>query len=173
MTWIYCEEWNELTERPMGPLTVAEAQARHVGGELYTAILYTEDEPHPELRVEVRWETDYAAVIFMDELARDALDYTFSVIDGSLFLEEVTIYDYGDAKERGGYASAERVETYTFAPDGVGTRTVDVDDEVTEESRDGLDVSLHWEPVPEFGAYDSLIRRDRDRPWGAVRRSGG
>ena len=161
MTWIYCEEWNELNECPRHPLTTEEARARHASGELYTAILHSDARPSPELRVEIRWETGYAAVIFMDDYGRDELGYTFSVADGSLFLESMTLYDYGDSKERGGYAEAERMERYAYTSDGIAHRTVETGDEVNEESRSGVDVSLHWEPIPEFGAYDSLIRYDR------------
>jgi hypothetical protein len=28
------------------------------------------------------------------------------------------------------------------------------------------DVSKHWEPYPEFGEYEHLLKRDRDIPWG-------
>lgn len=164
MAWIYCEAWNDLNECPEHPLTVEEAQARHASGELYTAALYSGEKPSPGLRVEIRWETDYAAVIFMDEYGRDELDYTFSVVDGALFLQVITSHDYGDSEERGGYADSERMEMYSYTPDGVCDRTVDADGDVTQDSRWGVDVSRHWEPIPEFGAYESLIRRERWRP---------
>ena len=161
MIWTYCEQWNNLTEAPMDPLTPEQAQARHVSGELYTAVASLTGRSTPTLRVEIRLETGYASVIFMDDYGRDSLDYTFTLINGSLFLETATSYDYGDSHERSGYADAERMERYEFTTDGVIQRTVEVDGEESRESRQGVDVAGNWEPVPDFGAYDALTRRDR------------
>ncbi|MGF0173177.1 hypothetical protein ACQF36_22545 [Streptomyces sp. Marseille-Q5077] len=161
MIWTYCEQWNNLTEEPMNPLTPEQAQARHTSGELYTAVASPTEQSAPALRVEMRLETGYASVIFMDEHGRDSLDYTFTCINGSLFLETATSYDYGDSQERGGYADAERMESYEFTIDGIIQRTVEVDGDESRESRHGIDVASNWEPVPNFGAYDALIRRER------------
>ncbi|WP_344014174.1 hypothetical protein [Streptomyces thermospinosisporus] len=145
----------------MKPLTPEQARARHESGKLYTAVPASKDGSAPELRVEVRLETGYASVIFMDEYGRDVLNYQFTLIDGSLFLETVRLYRYGASQERGGYADVESMETCRFTTDGVVQRTVEEGREGTSESRDGIDVSSNWEPVPEFGEYASLIRRDR------------
>jgi hypothetical protein len=161
MIWTYCEQWNNLTETPMNPLTPEQARARHASGQLYTAVAAPDEHSVPALRVEMRLETGYSSVIFMDEYGRDALDYTFTLINGSLFLETATSYDYGDAQERGGYADANRMESYEFTTDGVMRRTVEVDGEESRESRDGIDVASNWEPVPDFGAYEGMARRDR------------
>ncbi|MER6548349.1 hypothetical protein [Streptomyces sp. NPDC001250] len=157
MIWTYCEQWNNLTETSMNVLTSEQAQARHVSGQLYTAVA----SPMKTLRVEIRMETGYASVIFMDEHGRDSLDYTFTLINGSLFLGTAASYEYGDSQERGRYADAERVESYEFTTDGIIRRTVEVDGEESKESRHGIDVASNWESVPNFGAYDALIRRDR------------
>ncbi|MFD3667177.1 hypothetical protein [Streptomyces sp. NPDC058672] len=111
--------------------------------------------------MEIRLETGFTAVIFMDKLGRDELRYSFTVMNGALFLETVTIYDYGDSEERGGYADAWRMESYDFTPDGVAVQEIEVGDEVSSESRQGIDMTSNWEPLPQFGAYDSLIRRER------------
>ena len=161
MIWTYCEQWNNLTESPMNPLTSEQALARHAAGQLYTAVGFRDGHSVPALRVEMRLETGYSSVIFMDEYGRDTLDYTFSLINGSLFLETATSYEYGDSQERGGYADADRVESYEFTTDGVIRRTVEVGGDESKESRDGVDVAGNWEAVPEFGAYDGLVRRER------------
>ncbi|MFG2328678.1 hypothetical protein ACGFMM_03555 [Streptomyces sp. NPDC048604] len=164
MTWTYCEEWNELLESPMDPLTVEETRSRHDRGKLYTALLQPDEKQSPELRVEIRWETEYASVVFMDDHGRDELRYTFTVVDDKMFLKTIMLLEYGDTEERGGYANPERTERFSYTPDGICDRTVDADGDVTEESRWGVDVSRHWEPIPEFGTYASLIRRERWRP---------
>ncbi|MGW1053521.1 hypothetical protein [Streptomyces sp. NPDC002521] len=161
MIWTYCEQWNSLTETPMIPLTPEQAQARHASCELYTAVASPDEHSAATLRVEMRLETGYTSVIFMDEHGRDSLDYTFTFINGSLFLETATSYDYCDSQERGGYTDAERVESYEFTTDGIIRRTVEVDGEESKESRHGIDVTSNWESVPNFGTYDALIRRDR------------
>ncbi|AKJ13530.1 hypothetical protein ABB07_26915 [Streptomyces incarnatus] len=161
MIWTYCEQWNNLTETPMNPLTPEQAQGMHESGQLYTAVAFRDEHSAATLRVEMRLETGYASVIFMDEYGRDSLDYTFTLINGSLFLETATSYDYSDSQERGGYADAERMESYEFTTDGIIRRTVEVDGEESKESRHGIDVTGNWESVPNFGAYDALIRRDR------------
>ncbi|MGY6023155.1 hypothetical protein [Streptomyces spinosirectus] len=142
--WTYCERWNKLTETPVNPMTPAQARARHASGELYAAIASPDSHSVPTLRVQMR----------------DSLDYTFTLLDESLFLESATSYDYGESKERGGYADAERMETYEFTTDGFIHRAVDVDGQESRESRQGVDVTGSWEQVPNFGAYDALTRRD-------------
>lgn len=159
--WTYCEEWNNLTEEPMDPLTPEQAHARHTSGDLYTAVLFADGNPSPELRVEVLLETAFTAVIFMDKLGRDELRYSFTVMNGALFLKTVRAYDYGESQEQGGYADAWRMESYDFTPDGIAVQVVEVGDEVSSESRRNIDVTGNWEPIPQFGAYDSLIRRER------------
>ncbi|MEU3741909.1 hypothetical protein AB0E78_33225 [Streptomyces sp. NPDC032198] len=160
-SWTYCEEWNNLAEEPMDPLPPEQARVRHASGDLYTAVLIATGAPSPELRVEIRLETGFTAVTFMDNLGRDELHYSFTVMTGALFLETVRIYDYGDSEERGGYADAWRMESYDFTPDGVAVQEVEVGDEVSSENRRGIDMTSNWEPLPQFGAYDSLIRRER------------
>jgi hypothetical protein len=161
MIWTYCEQWNNLAETPMNPLTPEQAQARHVSGELYTAVASPAEQSAPTLRVEMRLETGYASVIFMDEYGRDTLDYTFTLTNGSFFLETAISYTYGNSEERGGYADADHTETYEFTIDGVIQRAVEEEGSESKESRHGVDVSSNWEPIPAFGAYASLIRRER------------
>ncbi|WP_343997563.1 hypothetical protein [Streptomyces thermocarboxydovorans] len=145
----------------MEPLTPEQARARHASGEQYTAVASPKEGAAPEVRVEMQLEDGYVVVVFMDEYGRDAIVYEFTLIDGSLFLESASVYGYGSSQERGGYADAESVETYEFTTEGVVQRMVEEGGEGTTESRYGIDVSKNWEPVPEFGEYASLIRRDR------------
>jgi hypothetical protein len=161
MIWTYCEQWNRLTESPMNPLTSQGARARHVSGDLYTAVAFRTEHSSPELCVHIRLETGYAAVIFIDGYGRNSLEYTFSLINESLFLETATYYAYGSSQARGGYADAEYMDSYDFTPDGIMEKTEQSGGDESHESRQGVDVSSNWEPVPSFGAYDSLIRRDR------------
>ncbi|MFJ2704467.1 hypothetical protein ACIO3R_14860 [Streptomyces sp. NPDC087428] len=166
MKWTYSERWNKLLERPITPLTDKKARARHSNGQLYTAVPPSDGKRSPDLRIEIHWETEYVGVIFMDPYGRDELRYTFSVINGLLFLDGARRYEYGDSEVRGGYADSTYMESYDFTPDGVAHRTVESGDESSTQSRE-IDVTLNWEAIPQFGEYDSLVRRDRDQPFTA------
>lgn len=161
MIWTYCEKWNSLKESPMGPLAPGAARARHGSGQLYNAIGYPQGSSLPALRVGLRLETGYAAVTFMDEYGRDTLAYVFTLINGSLFLEAATTYSYGNSTERGGYADAVYMETYEMTPDGIMHQAIESNGQETRESRQGIDMASNWEPIPQFGDYNSLIRRER------------
>ncbi|MDF3141664.1 MULTISPECIES: hypothetical protein [unclassified Streptomyces] len=54
MIWTYCEQWSNLAETPMNPLTPEQAQARHASGELYTAVASPAEQSAPALRVAMR-----------------------------------------------------------------------------------------------------------------------
>ncbi|WP_327191046.1 hypothetical protein [Streptomyces xinghaiensis] len=161
MTWEYCEQWSNLLEEPMAPMSAAQAAQRHAAGKLYTAVQSSGGNGSPLLRVEVRLETGYVSVIFMDQRGRDELSCTFSVVGNRLFLQAVTFYSYGDSEECGGYAVVESLETYEFQQGGVVCRTLDEAGERHRESRSGIDVSGQWENLPDFVEYDFLIRRER------------
>ena len=104
------------------------------------------------LRVQIRPESDSSSVIFMDEHGRDSLDYTFRRQRLAL-LETVTSCDCGSPQERGGYADAERTESYEFTPDGVMRRTVEVNG---EESR-GVGTGLIFHAIQKASTQISCL----------------
>jgi len=76
----------------------------------------------------------------------------------------VISYGYGESEERGGYARPLVIESFTYKPDGTARKEVTdtQKDEVTAEDRSAIDVNIHWEPVPAFGDYASIVRWNRD-----------
>lgn len=162
MQWVYGERWNNLLEEPIEPFGESEARRRHEAGNLYTAIREGLDKN--KILVEVRLERAYVGVRFLDELARDETVFSFRKIEGRLFLREVISYEYGDSKKRGGHAEPVVIESFTFTPDGKMRREIDDSRQAQINATDynSVDVSDHWEPIPSFGEYDSIIRRDRD-----------
>ncbi len=55
------------------------------------------------------------------------------------------------------------VETSTYTPEGLVHVTTDDTSKptVSEEDYRNVDVSEHWEPIPEFGQWESLGRYKR------------
>ena len=91
------------------------------------------------------------------------LIYHFKCLEDRLFLAEVTRYEYPDASRWYGQNEATLIETISYTPDGVTLQaehdTVSKRRRVTE--RDQVDVTPHWEPIPEFGDWSGLGRLDR------------
>lgn len=162
MRWAYCDRWNGLLEEPIEPFAASEAQRRHETGKLYTAIGTESD--RVKVLVEVRLETGYVGVKFLDDLARNELIYSFSVVDGRLFLSEIISYDYGDSQERGDDADPVAVENFAYTPEGTCRHKVDnsLVETISAEDYHSVDVASHWEPVPPFGDYDSVTKWDRE-----------
>lgn len=152
----YAERWWQRKRKATGPLTEEEARRRHESGELYVAVLG--DPERPDAAVEVRLEAGFVGVRLLDDQGREYLTYLFGrdpAASDDLFLEQATWREFdGDEVVRG--------DTYHFKKDG--TAVVERVDYATKEAETAElrpDVSSNWEPVPEFGQYESIARRDR------------
>ncbi|MDQ3578992.1 MAG: hypothetical protein M3443_15655, partial [Actinomycetota bacterium] len=155
-----CEQWNGLLGKPLTPINENEARRRHETGELYTAV--GNGSGQERILVQVRLENGYVGIKFLDDRGRDELIYNFRVTDEKLFLRKIIAYTYDElgANERVPLI----VESITYKPDGTCRNKVDDlrVDHVTETDYDMVDVDVHWEPIPSFGDYDSIVRRERD-----------
>jgi hypothetical protein len=156
----YAEEWVRWQRRAIKPLDEETARKRHRSGEVYTALLG--DPERPSAFVTLHLKLDAVAVGFLDDGLRDYLDYTFAAQEGSdrheLFLEEAVHRTY-DKDDELVYA-----ETFFFRPDApVVVKKTDRVADVTEMSKVEADLSANWEPVPEFGHYESIARKERDQ----------
>jgi len=146
----------------------AEARRRHEAGEGYFVLLGDPD--HPEIVIEVEPEMLSIEVAWLDELKRDVFNELFvpNKLPGrdELFLEQVHLGTY--APDEPPPARKVTAEGYYFSPDGKLYASREDADGVVEDAEDQLssqDVELILvEPRPEFGYWDSLIRRDRDLP---------
>jgi hypothetical protein len=152
----YSKRWTSRRRSAVEPLDPDEARRRHEAGELYTAIIGDPD--RPRAYVEVRPEAGFVSVHFLDDDRRDVMEYVFARDggDGDLFLEQVIRRELGDGGE------PQLVETHFF--DRGGIVHVEKKDYATrmQESFDvEADVSGNWEPMPEFGRYESIARVER------------
>lgn len=161
MKQVFCYEWNDILHRPRDVYSPEEARRRHQDGLLYTELL-VDDRSVWRRAVQIRLETKYAYVSRQDDLGRSMRHHTFRrQPDGRLFLNKVQVVGY-DGDETANVA----IGTYRFDPDGTVRIQHAHDSWPTPlERTDRIeDTSALWEPVPEFGAYDSLARIDRGIP---------
>ena len=168
----YCYRWNELLNEPIDPLSEEEARARHASGELYTALLHGED-GRVRIAIEVCTSTGYFGVQWLNERGLPIMTYVFGEVEGTsrLFLEKLRVDSY-DEQGKMVFSDINR-----FWPDGRWEgRKIDRSTGEVWTSEGSVDVSHNWEPIPEFGEYESITRVERDLPveqqpvWPPVRR---
>lgn len=151
----YGVQWNHLKGELDNMLDETEARRRHESGLLYTAVI---DRPGSTVLVEVRLEAGYIGVWFLDELGRRILWYAFKKMDdGRLFMTQTKLLNYEDPT---------LTETYFFKPDGTVMRDRNASPgmETMERKLSVAELEAMYEPVPSFGQYHSITRRERDRP---------
>lgn len=180
----YCDSWFWSDRSPTDILTEAEARARHAKREEYTAVLGGFE--HPLFVVEV--VNDFVPVSFFDAMFRSTLVYHFEEIEpGRLFMTMAVRRRYCPATD----AMVARMMAGRKTPDQPWAQFLADSDRVIEgtslafkmdnsvlkqyehfaapydfqESRFQWDTSVLWEPYPEFGCYEHLLKR-RSLPWG-------
>jgi hypothetical protein len=158
-TIAYAERWSSRRGGVVRPLDREEARRRHESGQLYVAVIAGEERVLAYL--EVRLEAGFVGVHVVDERLRDGLVYLFARnpdSDDDLFLEQVQRNEYVDSGDE-----LARSETYLFSKDGsVKVEKADFATREVERYELRADVSSNWEPVPEFGRYESITRVERD-----------
>lgn len=113
-------------------------------------------------------ETENVAVLdFYDFWGTRVLTYFFyEQPDGRLFLANAAEYEFSDATQQHDEYDWTVMTMHRFRPDGYSSVSVhrllpDGSTDVTmTEYADG-DFTTHWEPVPAWGDWDSITRRDR------------
>jgi hypothetical protein len=158
----YCRRWNFLRNRPIDPLTEQQARERDQKGELYTAVLG--DPAGPEVIVEV--ERPAVRVDFFDRFQRQSNLYDFRLHDdGTMFLYHITNWTYPDEEFRR-IDQSSMIKSANFDPPDLAH--MEIRDYEAGESKETsyreVDLSGHWEPVPEFGDWLSIARYDRYKP---------
>lgn len=159
----YCELWSSKRRKPTGEMSPENARQRDAAGESYCVVLG--DPSAPDAVIEVVPENNYFNVNFIDDEGRVGTAYGFEKVDDSrLFLAEVTLWTYPQGARSKSQAS--RIETFEFRPDGYAAQTVDESssDQIQKTEKINISVDTNWEPVPEFGHWESIARYDRDAP---------
>jgi hypothetical protein len=155
-TVTYAERWLRRRPGDIEELDENEARRRHETGALYTAIL-----GHPESAdayLEVRLEAGFVGVYFLDNEGRNHLTYLFGKLDGEdrLFLEQAITREFDDD------GNVRHGKAYHFKRDGtIYLEEKDYENREAFRGEKQDDVSGNWEPVPEFGRYESIARVER------------
>ena len=145
----YSERWTGQFEE----LGEDEARRRHETGDLYTVILG--DPESADAYLEVRLEAGFVGVYFLDDDGRNHLTYLFGKQDGEdrLFLEQAIWREFDET------GKPRRGQAFHFKRDGtVYLREKDYEKREATRGEKQDDVSGNWEPVPEFGHYESIAR---------------
>jgi hypothetical protein len=150
----YSEDWSFNYHAAKNPLSAEEAARRHSARRRYAVASGAIDSPDAVILM-----TGNSALIeFFDDNRDDYLSLQFQEKrPGELFLSMATY-----RKFRGGEKPISAV-TFTFEEDGSG-RIVEYDG-ATKGTKvrtvAPANVSLNWEPYPQFGQYEGLLRVER------------
>lgn len=162
----YCEAWSDQLRSPTNVMGEPQARERDRRGEPYCVVLG--NTASPEAILEVAWENAYLGVSFIDEEGRIHTKYIFRKMEnGKLFLRDVTVWNYPEGAQF--EFEADHIESVEFRPDGYASRTVDdsASDQIEKTEYTDVPVETNWEPVPEFGHWESVARYDRETPAGS------
>ncbi len=161
--------WNGTSFRTRvesGKLTAEEVAGRmHADGKCYTASLFKADgDAYPAVFLEIMLPKQFIAVHFIDAMGRNSLIHHFSGATerpGGLFLTETWYYQFRKAEDedeiqRLHYRYDERGNIRLRRYDEKHERAIDYEGKVP------VDVSGLYEPLPDFGAYESIAQKERD-----------
>ena len=143
-------------------MSESAAQRRDARGLPYLIVLG--DQERPDALIEVNWSLDFLRTWFLDDKLRRNLSYSFARVDAkTLFLEQITLWEYPEGAVRD-LDTAARVTTLTYNENGVVHEAIDDSVTETEEviSRSAVPLDINWEPVPEFGDWSRVARRNRE-----------
>lgn len=156
----YCEVWSDQLRSPVDVISEATARERNAKGKHYCVVLG--DAASPQAVLDIAWENSYLGVSFIDEEGRTHTKYTFRKMEsGKLFLTDVTAWNYPEGAQF--EFEADVIESAEFRPDGYASRTLDdsSSDQVKKTEYTDVPVETNWEPIPEFGHWESVARYDR------------
>lgn len=164
----YGENWSDYYQKWSSPFSEEEARRHHEAREIYTALIEQDD--GSLLALELCFASAYCNIYFLDAQGRGVMRYTFEPADeGQLFLCEITTAEYeGDSRW------STRGISRSYTQDGRVKTLLSVRNQglTVLGMNEPADVRFHYEPVPAFKEWESLIRRDRSRPVLRVIRGG-
>lgn len=151
----YCTGWNSIFKEPAEILNPDRARQLHQERKPYAAIV---DHESGRAIVEMCFFQAYCHVLFLDEEERVATRYSFvELTGGRLFLEEAAVHYYAnDSDDRPSHW-----ELFRFKEDGGLLHDTGRGREPITRKEGRTDVSGNYASVPEFGSYESLLKRER------------
>jgi hypothetical protein len=152
MSITYCDGWFRAQKRAVEFLTEDQARTAYNARTLYAALVGDPIRP----RCFVECNMDYIGVEFLDDCLRSHVCYQFVEKEPGRLFMTMAVYRQFD----GDGENVRLATIYYYREDGDVT-VHRVSDGETAEAIVKLDVTANWEPVPEFGCYESIARLDR------------
>ncbi|WP_146229264.1 hypothetical protein [Nocardia neocaledoniensis] len=157
----YGKSWNFGSGLPIDEVSRDQAYSRNGRGQPYSVGFV--DTPGLAQVLQVNWGQGNLSANFLDEFGRVSSKYTFYMSKQNvLFLGDVVMFEYSTS----GYvdpAYSDAIVSYLYTSDGSMTEVVSPQggglDKVTEFF--DVDLSANFEPIPDFGDWDSIRRYDR------------
>ena len=161
--YIYGLEWNTKLRKMRDSIDESEARKRfHTGPWFSIAKFEHDDQVIPTFSIELQANAKVARVVFYDSAGSVVKIHDFTFVNDQLFLDNTVKYTYS-AKGFHRMNETATVVTINYTPEGIGHITTDdvSRPDIERTSYENVDVSSNWEPVPKFGEWESLGRRDR------------
>ena len=103
-------------------------------------------------------------VCFLDEHLRKYMSYDFTdnfkdANPDKLFLSSITFWEFDGSSDK-----MTKITDHIFKPDGTFLtieRDLVSNEQINSEAKNKIDVTANWEDYPDFGQYDSIIRKER------------
>lgn len=152
----YCKNWSIGYKEPIDLWMEKKARKKHDAGESYTVLI--DSESTPSCFINIMRNSGWVSVSFLDEYLREYLLYNFKVLGvEALFLAMAVYREFNDDTDQ-----VVNGTTYHFKEDG---HTIIIEDNISnntsERSETYSDVTGNYDVFPEFGEYNSLIRKER------------
>lgn len=150
----YCRSWFRAKKIPTDIWDGEKAKSAHANRDLYTVVLGSP----PTRFIELNLKKGYVGVGFLDSRLREYMSYQFQAkAPEMLFLSMATYREFAGDSDK-----VKMGTTYYFKLDGnVLIETKNFETRQAEQSQRIADVQNNWEPMPEFGQYESIARIER------------
>ena len=142
-------------------LLTEAAKYAHENEMIYFITILRDDKPYCFLEI----NKGFFRVCFLDEYQREYLSYDFTdkyreVDSTKLFLSQILFREFQGETDK-----TLKTTNYKFKPDGslvIIERDLAKNEQLNREAKEKIDITANWEEFPEFGKYDSIIRKERD-----------
>lgn len=169
--YVYGRAWNPISW-DVGDMTEAEARRRFASDDdddWFSVAAFAEGVPDdgiPEYVMELLPKAEYVNVQFFDPSRSLRFVYGFRKHGDAIFLDNIVEYTYPDDGMQRRVSESSVMESLSYRPDGLVHQQKEDSSKSTVEEADyrDVDVSSHWEPIPEFGQWDAIARFDREAP---------
>lgn len=165
----YMTGWGHIKGLPGQPIKESSARSCYETGmgvrtKRFTAAVYDDEisATMPRCYLEIQPMADFITVYFLNQPGSIDMIFSFNKKEGRLFLTEITDYEYPDEERRHGRDKCLKVISAHHGVDGIVKLTTNIRTSrtVTVEDYRDVDVSTHWDEIPEFGRWESLIRKN-------------